>query len=402
MWKNVWLLFSKEIVGAVRDRRTLFFTVLFPLLFYPLLLTVMGRFTSAEKTRVEQTVPTVIVVDLAKDPGFADHLTAATALRPRFASDRGAGLADLKARAGQVMMVVERQSGSTGAGLHVTLAYDQTDQAAAVAASRVRDFLETYLKDVLRAKLDVLGYKLDQLSPPLTFAVEDTASGESVGRMVMSRLLPYFMLLAILTGSMGLGAEITAGEKERGTIATLLVSQLSRTQIVLGKFFTILAVSLVSSVLSAIGLLVGMRLAGGGLVSATVGSAPSGLAFTLGPSALGWMVVVLVPLAVILSALVLIVGSFARNQKEASAYLMPAYMVIVLVGIVSMTGGVSFTGTRFLIPVANALYVLQEIIGGQMQPVHLVYTFAANAVCGALLIVASIYVFRREGVLFRS
>ncbi len=400
MWQNVWLLFAKEIVGAVRDRRTLLLTIFFPLVFYPLLISILGRFTAAERTRIEEMVPTVVVADLAQDETFRDHLARTELFRPSLARDRGEGLADLKARVGQVMMTVEKQGGGPGLGLRVTLAYDQTDQAAAVAAGRVRDFLQGYLKDVLREKLDALGLNLDQISPPLVVEVEDVASGESVGRMLLSRLLPYFMVLAILTGAMGLGAEITAGEKERGTIATLLVSQLSRTEIVLGKFFTILAVSLVSSVLSAVGLLLGLRFSGGGLAPAGLGA--SGVTFSLGPGALGWMLAVLVPLAVILAALVLIVGSFARNQKEATTYLMPVYMVIVLVGIVSMTGGITFAGTRFLVPVANALYLLQEIILGDFPIAHLVYTLLANAACGALLIAASIGLFKREAVLFRS
>jgi sodium transport system permease protein len=266
-----------------------------------------------------------------------------------------------------------------------------------IAAGRVMTFLQEYLKGVLKDKLDTLGLNYDDLSQPLQVHREDVASSESVGRMVLSRLLPYFMVLAILTGAMGLGAEITAGEKERGTIATLLVSQLSRAEIVLGKFLTVLTVSLVSSLLSAVGLLLGIRLAGEGF-------APLGMeaTFSLGWEALAWILVVLVPLAIILSALVVIVGSFARSQKEASTYLMPIYMVIILIGLISMTGGVRFMGTRFLIPVANALYALQEIITGDLKLSHLIYTLAANIACGVVLITAAVQVFKRESVLFRS
>jgi len=294
-------------------------------------------------------------------------------------------------------MMVDKESGGPGVGLEVTLYYDQTNQVAVMAAGRVRAFLEGYLKEVMRSKLDTLGLDYDDLSPPLRVSIEDVASSDSVGRMILSRLLPYFMILAILTGAMGLGAEITAGEKERGTIATLLVSQLSRIEIVLGKFFTVLTVSLVSSLLSAVGLLIGVRFFGGGLTPAG-----SEATFALSLPSFGWMLVVLVPLAVILSALVIIVGSFARSQKEASTYLMPIYMVIVLVGLISMTGGVSFEGARFLIPIANALYALQEIIVGDLHFMHLIYTLVANVFCGGLLIAASIQVFKREAVLFRS
>ncbi len=397
MWNNIRLLFAKEITGAVRDRRTLFLTVFFPLLFYPLIVGVMGHFTAAEQRRIVEMIPTVIVVDRADDPTFSARLQAATEFTPFYETDVSQGRADLDAKLGPLMMVVDKTTGGQGLGLDVTLYYDQSDQAAMYAAERVREFLQSYLKDVLREKLTALGLNYDEISPPLKVTVQNTGTSESVGRMILSRLLPYFMVLAILTGAMGLGAEITAGEKERGTIATLLVSQLSRTEIVLGKFFAVLTVSLVSSILSAVGLLIGVRFFGGGL--APLGTHAS---FSLGMGDFAWILGVLLPLAVILAALVIIVGSYARNQKEASAYLMPIYMVIVLVGIVSMTGGVSFAGARFLIPVANALYALQEIIMNEPQLQHLIYTLAANIACGAFLIAVSIRLFKRETILFRS
>ena len=128
----------------------------------------------------------------------------------------------------------------------------------------------------------------------------------------------------------------------------------------------------------------------------------AGAVFSLDLPAFGWMLVVLVPLAVILAALVIIVGSYARSQKEASTFLLPIYMVIVLVGMISMTGSVTFEGARYLIPVANALYALQAIILGDAALQNLFYTLIANVISGALLIAAAVQLFKREAVLFRS
>jgi len=400
MLKNVRLLFSKELLGAVRDRRTLFLTVFFPLIFYPLVLSVMSQFGAAERVRLETLVPTVLVVDRSGDETFAAELRTADAFYVARYPGADEAVAGLKDDIGHIAMVVDKDAGGEGLGLEVTLYYDQTDQFATVAATKVREFLEGYLQRVVADKLETLyGVGYDELSPPLRVTGVDVATGESFGRMILSRLLPYFMVLAILTGAMGLGAEITAGEKERSTIATLLVSQLTRTEIVLGKFMTVLTVSLVSSLLSAVGLMIGVTLFGQGLM-------PSGAAgtavFNLGVAAFGWMIVVLIPLAVILAALVIIVGSYARSQKEASTYLLPIYMIIVLVGMISMTGGVTFEGLRFLIPVANALYALQDIIVADVAVSDLLVTSLANIVCGGVLIAAAVRLFKRENVLFRS
>ena len=397
MWTNVRLLFSKELLSAVRDRRTLFLTVFFPLIFYPLILSVMGQLNQVEQTRIESLVPVVAVVDRSGDAMFAGELDDARGFHVVRSMTEERGLEALRNEEIQLVMAVDKESGGEGLGLIVNLSYDGADQIGVMAASRVREFLETYLKRVVDEKLAALGYDYDELTVPLTLNVQDVATGESLGRMILSRLLPYFMVLAILTGAMGLGAEITAGEKERSTIATLLVSQLTRTQIVLGKFFTVLTVSLVSSLLSAVGLMIGVTFFGEGLTGSL-----SGAVFRLDLPAFGWMILVLVPLAVILSALVVIVGSYARSQKEASTYLLPIYMVIVLVGMMSMTGGIPFEGTRFLIPVANALYALQDIIVGDLVTRNLLYTLVANVVAGVILIAAAVRLFKREAVLFRS
>ena len=400
MWKNVRLLFSKELLGAVRDRRTLILTVFFPLIFYPLILSVMGRFNEVERVRLESLTPSVILVEQSEDATFHDELGRSTGFLWFGESSVESGLEALQNKEGNILMVVTKESGGEGIGLDVTLYYDQSDQYAYVASEQVRGFLESYLERVVNDKLIQLGMleEVQAATPPLSIQTVDVATGESIGRMILSRLLPYFMVLAILTGAMGLGAEITAGEKERSTIATLLVSQLSRTEIVLGKFLTVLTASLVSSLLSAVGLLIGVRFFGGGL--APMGS--SSAVFSLDLAAFGWMLVVLVPLAVILAALVVIVGSYARSQKEASTFLMPIYMIIVLVGMVSMTGGVTFEGLRYLIPVANALYALQAIILGDASFQNLLYTLIANVASGGLLIAAAVQLFKREAVLFRS
>ncbi len=399
MLKNVRLLFAKELHGAIRDRRTFFLTVIFPLVFYPMVISVMSRFGEAERVRVETLVPTVLVVDTSGDPTFARELAGTRDFHVRPYLDRNRALDALRHDVGHIVMEVSKQTGGEGLGLTVTLHYDQTSQFSAIAAAGVRRFLEGYLKGVVSAKLEALGYEYNDLSPPLTLKMADVASGESFGRAFLSRLLPYFMVLAVLAGAMGLGAEITAGEKERSTIATLLVSHLSRTEIVLGKFLTVLTVSLASCLLSAFGLLIGVRAFGGGL---TPSSLPTSAVFRIDAAAFGWMLAVLVPLAVILAALVVIVGTYARSQKEASTYLLPIYMVIVLVGMVSMTGTATFRGAQFLIPIANALYVLQSIIVGDVVLGDILLTLGANVVCGAILIALAIQLFKREAVLFRS
>ena len=398
MSRNVRLLFAKELLGAVRDRRTLLLSVIFPLIFYPLVLAVMGRFTSAEAPQLEGVPVVVALVQADEDTTLREAMDDAYGIRFVASASVDDALRRLEDHRAHAAWVVDLKQSSRA--LSGSLYYDSSDPSAVIAAGRVRALLAGYAALSVRDRLGQQGLDYDEIAPSVAVDTVDVAAGESVARMILSRLLPYFLVLAILTGAMSFGAEITAGEKERGTIATLLVSHLSRTQIVIGKFLSVLTVSLVSSLLSAVGLMIGLRFFGSGLSASGPTTSLGG--FSLGATQLAGILVTLVPLAVVISALVIIVGSFARSQKEASTYLIPVYMVIVLVGLASMTGASSIAGTRFLIPVANALFVLQEIIVGELPLLHLGYTFAANAAVGIALVAASIFLFRREAILFRS
>lgn len=207
-------------------------------------------------------------------------------------------------------------------------------------------------------------------------------------RVLLARMLPYFLVLSVLSGAMGFGAEITAGEKERGTISTLLSSRLSRKQIVLGKFLAVLAVALASTLVSAVGLYLGIRSFGADVVG-------------FPPMAALWVLLLLLPLAMALAAVVLIVGSFARTQKEASAYLVPLLMVIVLVGISLMVGATDPQGAQLAIPLAGPLAAIQRGVTGVLTYGEVGWALGSSLALAAVLIAAAVRIFRSERVLFR-
>ncbi|MEE9541410.1 MAG: hypothetical protein V3V77_00345 [Candidatus Bipolaricaulota bacterium] len=121
MWSNVRLLFAKELIGALRDRRTMILTIFFPLFFYPLILAVIGHFTTVEQTRVEEMIPRVIVVDHAQDMGFLSYLQLNATLTSLFYYDTEAGLADVKLGVAEAMMLLEKDTTKPEGSLDVTL-----------------------------------------------------------------------------------------------------------------------------------------------------------------------------------------------------------------------------------------------------------------------------------------
>ncbi|KUK27253.1 MAG: ABC-type Na+ efflux pump, permease component [Acetothermia bacterium 64_32] len=385
--KGAWLLFRKEILQAVRDRRTVFMTVAFPLVFYPLLFGLIGGFVQRQKEELSSLAPRLVVVSEG-----ADELVRALEEAPGFSVlsvgdlERGQGAMD--EGLGEVLLLARREPARGELGYAVTLYYDAADQRAQAGAAKVKAFLADYLQGLARERLVAMGVDPEELTPPFTLEEVDVGGEEALARMLLSQLLPYFLVLSILTGAMGLGAEITAGEKERGTLATLLSSRLSRREIVLGKFMAVLAVSLVTAVLSAAGLLLGIQSFGVGLGGLPVGS-------------VAWVLALLVPLAMTLSALVIIVGSFARTQKEASAYLLPVTMLVVVLGISTTFGGGELGGAKLAVPIAGPMAAIKQALMGGLTLGEVGWALLSSLGVAGLLLWAAVRFFHSEKVLFR-
>ena len=385
--KGAWLLFRKEMLQAVRDRRTVFMTVAFPLIFYPLLFGVVGSFVEREQARLATLVPRLVVVSEGGDE-LVQALIEAPGFSVLLAGDLEQGRAALEEGAGEVLLFVRRVPARGELGYALTLYYDTTDQEAQVGAAKLKAFLSEYFQRLARERLAAMGMDPEELSPPFTLKEVDLGGKEGLARALLSQLLPYFLVLSILSGAMGLGAEITAGEKERGTLATLLSSRLSREEIVLGKFMAVLAVSLITAVISAVGLMLGIRSFG-----AQLGGVPV--------TSVAWVLVLLIPLAMDLSAVVIIVGSFARTQKEASAYLLPVTMLVIVLGISTTMGGGELSGAKLAIPIAGPMAAIKRALVGGLAVREVVWALLSSLVLAGLLLWLAVRLFRSEKVLFR-
>lgn len=384
------LLLGKELLQAVRDRRTVFMTVAFPLVFYPLLFGLLGSLVGQEQARLGALVPRVLAVVPDQAPELVQALSETTELEVLFYPDVAALRQGLLAGLGQVGLQVERVPARGELGYRFVLYWRAEQQESQVGLAKLRSFLQEFLRRLTLEKLAALGVDQAEVEPPFSIEVVDLGGGTNLGRLVLIQLLPYFLVLSILLGALGFGAEITAGEKERGTISTLLSSCLSRGEIVAGKFLAILTVSLASALLSSLGLLIGIQAFGGPLGQGGISLA-----------AAGWILVVLLPLAVALSAAVLIVGSFARTQKEASVYLLPLYMVVILVGMAVMFGGSRIQGVEHALPVAGAMAAIRGALTGEVGWGEVGWSLASSAALGAVLLLISVRIYRSEKVLFR-
>jgi len=395
-WKNIKLIFTKELVGTIRDKRTIIAMVIIPLIFYPLLFTGIGYFNKVGSMKSEEATSKIVIYGAEFAPQLVKHLKDYEKIEVlTMEDDSPAKLQNGDIQA--VLMVppdfkykIEREE-----PIKLILKYDTTEAKSRIAQKRVNQIIEEYKSEIILQRLSRLDLKEEFLTP-LILREENIATAEKMTGSFLALLLPYLIIILIFAGAMHTAVDITAGEKERGTIATLLVSQISRLEIVLGKCFAVMLISFTSMVLGLLGLTLAF------LSGASIAGGIEGVNFGISINTIFLLFLVLFPLVGLASAILVMVGIFARNIREASSYITPIYMLTVLLGIVSVSQGMELTGNMFLVPVLNSSFVFKELLMGKIYWDHILTTFSANIIIAGIALFGATRLFNKEEVLFRS
>jgi len=395
-WKNIKLIFIKELVGTVRDKRTIIAMIIIPLIFYPLLFMGIGYFNQMGNEKSEEAISKIIIIGAEFSPPLVKYFQN----NPKIEILSMQNNPLLKLQKGEIQLILivpsdfkdRIEEGESGP---LILKYDATETKSRIAQKRINQAIAEYEKEIISQRLSMMHLK-EEFIRPLILQTENVASPQKVTGSLLGVLLPYLIVILIFVGAMHTAVDITAGEKERGTITTLLVSQINRLEIVLGKCFAVMLISFISMVLGLIGLTLAF------LSGTSIMGGIEGVEFGISFSTIFLLFLVLLPLVGLASAVLIMVGIFARNIKEASSYITPIYMLTIFLGVISISQGIELSGKMFLVPVLNSSFVFKEILMGKIYWSHIITTFSANMVIATLALLGATRLFTKEEVLFRS
>jgi sodium transport system permease protein len=396
--KTVATVFLKELLDTVRDRRTLFVMVIFPLLLFPLLMTAISAVQMSQIKKAEgQTLRIGLILNgnaaglrelFARTEGFRviegihpdsvrallerDSLDAAITIAPRFDSTVAAG----------------------GKGA-LTLAYRLTDEYS-IAERRVKETVRAYEKQLVERRFTALG-----VTPGIVDAVaieeqDITPMKEKLGRTI-GGFLPYLFVIFCFMGSMYPAIDLAAGEKERGTIETLLTAPVGRFQLLLGKFGVVVLTGLLSAAVSMLGLYVAVS-QNPEMPQEMMGAVMS----ILDPGTIVLVLSLLLPLAVFFAALLLSLSFYAKSYKEAQSLISPLTIVVILPVAVRMIPGFELTLLTAAIPVLNVSLATKEIIAGTIDPGILAIVYVSLLTLAALSLWLCARWVDREETIFRG
>ncbi len=445
-------IFAKELVDMLRDRRTLFATAIIPIFIYPLLTLGMAEVTQMAKAKLDRDEFPVAVLpgtqkmaehilkiargtpeplkgipppetpaepkpekkaapeksqpDAAKKPPLpsdddddeSDDVPLDSFQKTQFSfremtpGEARKALSDGRIRALLILPLdFEKDIAEQTEEPTAAIEYDQAERVSQSTFSRLRTMLERYESATVKERLKEKALPAKFLHP-FKLDAKNTAGAEKVGGSLFGAMLPLLFIIMLLTGALHPAIDMTAGEKERSTLETLVGSPVRPIEIIAGKFLAVATLSLANAALNVCSFAVSFALL----------PLPANLGFQFPWAALPLTLTLLIPLALFFSALLLMVASFAANTKEAQVFCMPVFLIPTVGMAIAMTPGIELQGPLLLTPVINIALLIKELFLFHGTAQQFAFVFISTCIYAAGMVALAARVFAREEVLFSA
>jgi sodium transport system permease protein len=399
--KNVGIVYRKELREALRDRRTLVSSLVVPLLLFPVLTAGLGAAISALVGKAKEEIPKVMILGGGDSPQLLEelHKSAAIHIVPP-AADWKDQVVNKDIRA--AIEIPPGFQSDVAQQKNVTLQIHNYngDMKSSLATGRVQECLGAYRDKIIKQSLAAKNLPESALKP-FNIQEHNVAPPEKVGGAAFGGVIGYMVILLCLTGSMYPAMDLTAGEKERGTMETILSSPISRTHLVLGKFFLVLTASLVTAALSVTSMGVSFWALERLHAFDKAGSDAAQLQLSIHFDTVLSIFIMVLPVAVLFAAGVMTVALFAKSYKEAQSYVSPLMFVVIVPAVCAMLP-IDLTAKLSLVPILNAALLCKELVTGTYHWNYIAIIFFSTSVYAAVALFLAVKMFQREDVLFRS
>ena len=392
MKSNTLTIIKKEFARFFGDRQLLFTAVIMPGLLIYLIYTFMGSGINSMVTEGMDDVVNVRVENMPQSvaPLF-DSLPSTVTIEQPFLQpdidalenkDLNTVLVRFPADFDQQLIDYNPQSGLPAP--NVEIYYNSTNNASQRVEYALTEMLTVFENGICN-RFDI--NRAD--SEEVTF---NQASDESIGAMVWSKLLPMLILMMLFSGVMAIAPSAIAGEKERGTIATLLVTPMRRNELALGKIVSLSSIALLSGISSFIGIALSLP---------NMVPDAGELSFNYTPSDYLVLLLIIFATVLIMASAVSLLSALAKDVKNAGTMITPFMLVIMLSGLIPIfQDGASTNLVVYLIPFYNSIEVMVSVFLHEMQWTTVAITLAANVAYTGLAVWGLTKMFNSEKVMF--
>lgn len=397
-------IFKKEMARVFKDKKMVFSVFLLPVLIMVLIMSIVNGMVDNMMKDIEKHNPIVYVQN--EPQSFQEFLKMGKFKYEikEIQGEKDRSKAEKEILEGEADLIIEFPENLD----EQLAAYKEGDKIPQIKTyyNPSEDFSSAAYEEISVGVLEnyrqtLLSMRVGNLENIMVFTVnsdnEDMViqDDEKAGGKVLGMMLPYFITILLFAGALGIGGDMIAGEKERGTMASLLVSPVKRSSIALGKVTALMAISGLSSLVYVAVMAICAPL----MMDSMMGGGGNGLDLHLNPQQLLLMGVLLIAIAFFYSSIIALLSVFAKSTKEANSYVMPVYMVVIIVGLLTMFQSGTPETLKYWIPIYNNALVLQGILTQEISTGAYLITMVENLLLGALFTGGIVQAFKSEKIM---
>ncbi|MBU0963951.1 ABC transporter permease [Patescibacteria group bacterium] len=400
--KNIITIWKKELKDTIRDRRTLMAMIILPMFLMPLIIIGMGWFIEAQVEKAEEQIVQVAVENIDAAPAFMQVMDQHEKITTvDFNGNIQEAVKNDEYLAGIIIPDNFNQLIETQGKIEIVIVRNSINTDSSTAVSRIAEGVTSYNNLVLAGRFSEQGIEASILNS-VVIQPEDVATEKEVGGFGLGFLLPLFIILWSVIGGQYTAVDVSAGEKERKTLESLLLTPVKRLDIVFGKFLAVSTTALISVVVALSSLYAAISIFGFGDFGAGTGVSGE-LNFSIDLNAVLIMFGISILLVLMFSAMQLSISIFAKSYKEAQSYIGPSYLVVILPTVLVNTLPNFKPETWFFaIPVVNAIMLFKEVLIGVYDVSHIITTIVSLLICSIIVIFIATKIYSKEGILFRD
>ena len=388
--RNIWTIMRKEFDRFFKDKRMVVSTLLLPGLMIYFVYSIMGSAMGSQFMTEEEYMYKIEVVNMPAtlEPMFGEDMFEVINVDSLDVDSLAERISDKEV---DVAVVFAENFDSTvaGAGVESTdieIYFNSTVTASSEAygvVSSMIDSVETSIVDIFKVNADAE-------------KKYDLSTEEEMAGFLMAMIMPMLLVSFLFSGSMGVAPEAIAGEKERGTMATLLVTPINRAHIAIGKIVSLSAIALLSGLSSFIGIILALP----AYMESVMGDVDMQV---YGVKEYVAVLIVILSTVLLIVSLISVISAYAKSVKEAGSFISPIMIVSMLLGITTMFGGGNLQPMWvYLIPMYNSVQCFAAIFNFEINLVPILVTFASNLLYAVILGFILTKMFNSEKIMFKK
>lgn len=392
---NFLTVLKKELLDIVRDNKTLVFTLILPILIYPIMFKFMS--SAMEKTQSDVQKEINIYIDGDKNSSMAKAITSLDNIKlPEIESPTES------LKNGDIQLIVKipenfDENISQGKNDTIELLIDEESNKSMIASSMVNEIYESYKKSIVEQRLADKGIDSSILTPfEVSVKSGINADNENIngGAAMLLTMIPTLIVILMVSSTVGMAADLGAGEKERFTFEPLLSTSAKRASLLWGKIGALCTVSFIALMANLTAMVISMQ------KFMIVGEEVN---FKLTPATILGMLIIGALVLITLSALQISVSIYARSTKEANSYLAAITMpTMILAFLPYMMDAKGINPAFFNIPITNAICLMKEFTVGIFDIKHIAIVVGWHIVYIIASIIFAKFMFSKEEVIFRN